>query len=747
MKKDKFIPDFSDVPQKRTRMNELHLEERKENFLEVEKGFTEEQALIEAQRCFSCRRCLGCGLCLAECDTEAIKFDMKDASRETEIDGVIIAPGLDVFSPDKLLHLGYKDNCNIITSIELERILSPTGPYKGILMRPFDGTYPHKIAFIQCIGAREEGLGRDYCGNICCSVTLKHSLEIMKRFVDARITIFYRDMRPYGKEGELQFGEVLDKKSIKLVNCEIDSIRQNDDGQVMITYNKDNNEQEEGFDLAVLSVAQGAEAETRNLARTAGIKINKYGFAEDNSPARMNGKIISAGSFIEPCNTMDAVLSGHAAATALLKQLNTSEVQSECIVPVDGETAILVCEYGLKNIWKDHADSVLKKLTESSFKDLVYLSSFACKKDGTGKLQGMKENDIKRVLLFPCYGINSKMFSLMAQKYNMQGAVVDKSISVEEMIMRHREFFSLPKKKCISQKVLILGFSVSAIIACDTLLDFGKEVIWAFSDSDKEYILPGYKEKYELLSTNRNLALLDLKDIIEVEGDYFKRKIKVSGNEYEADRIIVATSSRKHETEEKPKMISNSQLARRIAENDLSGINKVVFLQCHGSRNVEFPFCSRFCCKETLENALEIRRSYPDCEISIIHRGIRLKGAEEELLTASIEANVNLIKVENEIILDNDKVIMPDGEEIESDLIVLATGSRPHNDLPGISRLLGLELDEGKFLKASNEMGSLLQSSNNRDVWILGNARDITSIDEEVIQGLAIAQIIDESVK
>ena len=209
MKKSKFITDFKDIPAPRQKMPELPLEERQRNFKEVELGFTEEIAVKEAKRCLSCRRCIGCGLCLAECDQKAIEYDQSPETTKLKVDAIILAPGFAEFDPNRNKELGYGKCFNVITSIEFERILSPTGPYGGVMMRPFDGEIPKRIAFVQCVGSREEMLGANFCSNLCCMQSLKEALTARERNPELEVKIFHRGIRPFGKGSEGYYQKTL----------------------------------------------------------------------------------------------------------------------------------------------------------------------------------------------------------------------------------------------------------------------------------------------------------------------------------------------------------------------------------------------------------------------------------------------------------------------------------------------------------------------------------------------------------
>lgn len=148
-KHGRYIIPFDDVPSARAKMPELSIDERKGNFNEVELGFPEDVAIKEAKRCLSCRRCLGCALCWAECKPEAIDFSMSDEELVLQVDEVIVTEGQEnSFYPIRE-ELGYGKYKDVITDIQLERMLSPTGPTDGFVMRPSDGQIPKNIVFIQ----------------------------------------------------------------------------------------------------------------------------------------------------------------------------------------------------------------------------------------------------------------------------------------------------------------------------------------------------------------------------------------------------------------------------------------------------------------------------------------------------------------------------------------------------------------------------------------------------------------------
>ena len=116
-----------------------------------------------------------CGLCQKTCKREAIDYNQKEEEIILEVGAVIASPGFELFDPTVQSEYGYGRYPNVVTSLEFERILSPSGPYQGSILRPSDGKAPGSIAWIQCFGSRE--LKRNYCSSVCCMYATKQRLS------------------------------------------------------------------------------------------------------------------------------------------------------------------------------------------------------------------------------------------------------------------------------------------------------------------------------------------------------------------------------------------------------------------------------------------------------------------------------------------------------------------------------------------------------------------------------------------
>jgi heterodisulfide reductase subunit A len=184
----------------RQRVSKLPLERRRISFEEIERGFTEEEAIEESKRCLRCGICSDCRLCVTACEADAINHDMNEEVIELEVGAIIAATGYDLFNPYLEPHYGYKYD-EVITGLEFERLCNASGPTQGHI--EIHGKEPKDVVFISCVGSREKavegGKGSDYCSRVCCMYTAKQAYLVREHIQDATVTVFYTDMRAFGK--------------------------------------------------------------------------------------------------------------------------------------------------------------------------------------------------------------------------------------------------------------------------------------------------------------------------------------------------------------------------------------------------------------------------------------------------------------------------------------------------------------------------------------------------------------------
>ncbi|RLB04021.1 MAG: heterodisulfide reductase, partial [Deltaproteobacteria bacterium] len=202
-------------------------------------------------------KCIGCGLCERVCLAGAIKYTDEDQAEGVNVGAIILCPGYELFDARQVFNYGYSRYPNVVTSIEFERILSASGPYKGYLLRPSDRDIPEKIAFIQCVGSRDITYNRGYCSSVCCTYAIKEAIIAKEHSpVGLDVTIFYMDMRTYGKGFDRYYQRAKDEYGIKFVRSKVYEVKGVDTtGDLILRYTgEDGRVFEDRFDLVVLSV-------------------------------------------------------------------------------------------------------------------------------------------------------------------------------------------------------------------------------------------------------------------------------------------------------------------------------------------------------------------------------------------------------------------------------------------------------------------------------------------------------------
>ncbi|MEK7787308.1 MAG: 4Fe-4S ferredoxin, partial [Chloroflexota bacterium] len=158
----------------RVPMPMIPVEQRRGTFAEIERGYTEDQAKSEASRCLACGICSECLSCVYVCGVKAINHDEVERIEEVKIGAVILAPGYQAYNAKLSPEFGFGRYPNVVTALQFERLLSASGPTTGHVKRPSDGARPKKIAFLQCIGSRDQT--HDYCSSVCCMYAAKEAI-------------------------------------------------------------------------------------------------------------------------------------------------------------------------------------------------------------------------------------------------------------------------------------------------------------------------------------------------------------------------------------------------------------------------------------------------------------------------------------------------------------------------------------------------------------------------------------------
>jgi heterodisulfide reductase subunit A-like polyferredoxin len=292
---------------------------------EYDLGLTEEQALAEAERCLSCGICSECLECVYACGPKAIDHDERERDREINVGAVIVAAGYDVYDARLSEEFGHGRYPNVITSLQFERVLSASGPSQGHVQRPSDGQEPRRIAFLQCIGSRDQK--HDYCSAVCCMYATKEAILAKEHLPGVDCQVFVVDMRAFGKNFDAYFERAKREYGVNYVRCRPSSLKEVPSTRnLLLRYQTEEGElKEEEFDLVVLSVGMEPAQGARELARTLGIELDSNGFCAVSEFTPLESSvpgIYVCGPFAEPMDIPDSVTQGSGAAANALALLS-----------------------------------------------------------------------------------------------------------------------------------------------------------------------------------------------------------------------------------------------------------------------------------------------------------------------------------------------------------------------------------------------------------------------------------------
>ncbi len=264
--------------------------------------------------------CILCGKCEKACPVNCIDFTQQPEIIEIQADAIILATGFETTSHLAKKEYGAAENRNVINAMFMERLLAPTGPY-GRVIRPGDGKEPDSIAYVQCAGSRDATLGVEYCSRVCCMYAIKQAMLLAGSLPLADITIYYMDIRTFGK-GYEQFYQNAKAMGIQFIKGKVASIKQDENQNPVLRVEliDDGSRVEEiTHDLAVLSVGMLPHYDPEAIFD---VSLGDDGFIntpQTNSYPCLTERegIFVAGTSAGPMDIVDSiVMSGSAAAEA-----------------------------------------------------------------------------------------------------------------------------------------------------------------------------------------------------------------------------------------------------------------------------------------------------------------------------------------------------------------------------------------------------------------------------------------------
>jgi len=709
-------------------------------------------------------KCIGCGICQEECKANAIIYDEEEQIRELKVGSIILSPGYSMFDPSVKKEYGYGRFKNVVSSMEFERFLSATGPFAGMVMRPSDGEIPEKVAFIQCVGSRDSQVGNEYCSSVCCMFALKEAVIAQEHTAGLKAHIFFMDIRAFGKEFDDYYVRAEKEHGIKFTRCRVSNIEEVPETKnLILTYIEDGDIKREEFNLVSLSAGFLPPTGAEEFAKRVGIDLNHYNFCDTSTFTPLETSrpgIYVSGAFSSPKDIPDTVAQASGAASkasAIIssergKLVTIKEYPPERDVSTEEpRIGVFVCHCGINIGGVVDVPAVVEYAR--TLPGVVYSEHnlYTCSDDTQKRIkEKIEELKLNRTIVASCTprtheplfrsttregGLNQYLFEMANIRDQCSWVhmhepekATEKSKDLVRMAVsksRYLEPLKNPELPVI-KTALVIGGGVSGMTAA---MDIAKQDVEVhLIEKEKElggnlrnlrFLADGTDPAKMLekmitdLDSYENLHVHTETKIVDAEGfvGNFKTVIVENGEKQEIEHgaIIVAAGAKQYTPTEynygqDERVLTQVELQDKLAKGDFNA-NKVVMIQCIGSRNEEFPNCSRVCCTNAVTNALQIKKLKPETEVYIINKDIRTFGFKEDYFRDANAKGVIFLRYDddNKPILDddfnitiNDNVLDQD-VVIHPDLLVLSAGIHANPDNGELGKIYKLPLSKDDF--------------------------------------------------
>jgi heterodisulfide reductase subunit A-like polyferredoxin len=339
------LPEREIEKQPRVKLPTLPVEKRIHNFKEVELEMTEEMAVKEAERCLSCNICSICRQCVESCEADAICHDMDEELINLDVGAIVVATGFDLFDPLAKPEYGYSKYDNVITGLEFERLVSASGPTEGHI--EINGKEPKKVVFIQCVGSRDKK-SNEYCSRVCCMYTAKQAHMVRDKIPDAKLIVYYTDVRAFGKGFEEFYNRVQGEDIIYRRRELDDPIEVTKKGKKVVVTAKGHPDVE--ADLVVLATGIVPREDTKELARLLNINQSADGFLLEAHPKLRPVDTFTDGIFLAGCcqspkDVPDTVAQASGAASRACDILSKKQLMIEATIATVNEDICRGCGF------------------------------------------------------------------------------------------------------------------------------------------------------------------------------------------------------------------------------------------------------------------------------------------------------------------------------------------------------------------------------------------------------------------
>ena len=647
-----------------------------------------------------------CRLCEKACKAGAINYEDTAKEFELNVGSIILSPGLQRYDARVRPELGLGRWQNVVSSVQFERILSASGPYKGVIQRPSDQRHPVKVAWIQCVGSRDNHNANPWCSSVCCMYATKQSIIAKEHDKHIEPTVFYMEMRAFGKDFDKYVERAKNEYGVKYQRAMVSVIREEPGtGNLVLRYSDEAGKlTNETFDMVVLSVGFEPHADAVEFAKTFGIEMNEYKFAKTShfAPVKTSRDgIFVTGIYQGPKDIPETVMQGSGVAgsvMALLAQARGTQTKKKELPPekdVAGEApriGVFVCHCGTNIASTVEIDQVVEAVKKEKGVAYVTNTIYACAQDNQDVIkQTIKDQNLNRVVIASCTprthealfqetiqeaGLNKYLFDLADIReqcswcHKGQNEVATKkAIKIVKMAVAKSRLQEPLKSESVgvTPACLIIGGGVAGMTSALTLADQGfpthivekeqslgglaRHVYRTLDGSDVQQFLAATIAEVKAHPKIRVHTGTEVKKTDGFVGN-FKTTLS-DGSEVSHGAIVLATGGVEYQPTEylagtSPNVISQRDLERQLFRENITPRSgeRYVMIQCVGSREEPAQYCSRVCCQDAIKNAIALKERNPAADVVILYRDIRTYGLREDYYKRARDLGVFFIRYE-----------------------------------------------------------------------------------------------------
>jgi len=654
--------------------------------------------------------------------------------------------------------------------------------------------------------------GNGYCSSVCCMYAVKESMIAKEHaHGDLNCAIFNMDIRTFGKDYEKYYLRARDKEGVRFITARVHTITEvPETGDLILEYADNSGAmKQETFNMVVLSVGLQIQPGTVELAKRLNVKLNKYNFVESDpfTPVSTSRPgIYTCGVLQGPKDIPESIAEASAAAclagAELAEARGTEIAKVEIPEPIDvagqkPRIGVFVCNCGI-NIG-GIVDVPAVKNYAATLPSVVFTDDnlFTCSQDTQDIIkEKIIEHQLNRVIVASCSpktheqmfmetleacGLNKYLFEMAnirnqnswIHSKNPEAATQKAKDLVRMSVARAATLHPLHEKKIpVIKRALIIGGGVAGMNAALGLADQGFPVVLiekeerlggmanrltaTIEGADVGSYLQGLIEK---VTAHPQIQVLTRSLIVGFSGfkGNFTTEVLVGPGMYERKIdhgvVVLATGATEYRPKEflygkDQKVVTQVELSKRLKEKGAKDLNRVVMIQCVGSRNNENPNCSRICCQSAIKNALHIKKLQPDTQVFILYRDIRTYGLLEDYYTEARKQGVLFCRFDPEdpptvessedgiMVTFKDHVLNSD-LRVSADLLVLSAGmvAEDTEELASIVKLA--RTAEGYFMEAHVKLRPVDMAT--EGVFVCGTAHSPKLLSESISQALAAA--------